>query len=361
MAITRAEIDEMKANANAAGFGADGSISLLTASARVMADTANIQSDINDTSAFLADDIERIEFEGQVVLADGSLTETERRNIESRLSGDRKDSNALAEKAGILVSGIETTGLGAKEKEKARLQAKARADAFARDQQLLALQAMLDALDREIGELNDKISDFEDKHLTPEQRAYYDTLPADEKFAAKDKEFREQVKNGEMTQEEYDNWRKWNETSAELQKDRERVENVMKHGTDAEIQAEAETGNLDSVRESRDEIRDLSLLEDVETTLIQRDNTGNADLQNDQSDNFGLSNLSFDDAFGTPSGSLSTAHALGGNNPLRDIAPPVKPAFETASSHTAIVKPDATIELSTEREPANQPPANTLG
>lgn len=109
--------------------------------------------------------------------------------------------------------------------------------------------------------------------------------------------------------------------------------------------------------------RNLDELEQqiADTASGNSDFGGNAAQQNDNASNFGLSGLSFDDAFGAPSGSLSTAHGLGEDNPLRSNAPPMRQEFETASAQTDIVKPDAKVELSTEQDLSAVTPVNNLG
>lgn len=86
-----------------------------------------------------------------------SLTEQEKRNRAATLKGEELNENRLAENAGIRAGRIEITGLGNQEKEQARARDKAKADADARMQQLLALQAQIEALEIQIGNLEDAL------------------------------------------------------------------------------------------------------------------------------------------------------------------------------------------------------------
>jgi hypothetical protein len=184
-----------------AGFrsGLDGEIPRIEAEG----DIALAQGPLTKAELLLA---ERIEFEGEVALATGPQTDASRAAALSTLKGAKFDADRWAEMSGTRVGRIEVTGLGAKEKETARIQAKARADAFAREQQLLALQAMLDALNVKLEGLYEERDGLFGKYLSPEEQDNISNLPEDQKYQATIDAHKRMLEEGRLTQEQYDAW-----------------------------------------------------------------------------------------------------------------------------------------------------------
>lgn len=145
MGISQAEIENMRTRAREAGFGVDD------------AQADALRATIADTADAQAGDMERIIVEGQEVMIEANASEGERRNTQARLDSDVQDAAREAERSGTRVGRIETTGLGSREKDAAKAQARNRADEDARMQKLLALQAALDAMDAEIARLDGEI------------------------------------------------------------------------------------------------------------------------------------------------------------------------------------------------------------
>lgn len=184
----------------------------------VGADADEIRSRATTTANAQKDDIERIEVEGQEAVAAGPLTEGERRNLEARLAGEEFDAIRQAELAGTRSGRIEITGAGAQEKQRAVARQKAKAEADARTQALLALQAALEALDADIARLDGEIKDILDPYLSPAERAHIDGIedPA-EKAREELRLAREKLANGEMSQAEFDRFKaRWDERAQKM-------------------------------------------------------------------------------------------------------------------------------------------------
>ncbi|MGB0696270.1 MAG: hypothetical protein ACPGOY_11515 [Rhodospirillaceae bacterium] len=195
---------------------------------------ASILDDIAETARFMDGDIERIELEGHNAIAADSPTETERRNVEARLEGEKFDEIRRAELSGTRVGRIEITGAGEKEKERRIAQAKERSKSDARRLAMAALQAQMDALDAKIAALRNKIDDFEEKHFTAEELAYFASLPEEDQFDAKNDAMKDKLARGEITQAEYDAWLDWSQDHdamkaqrAAMEQKMQRMENLM--------------------------------------------------------------------------------------------------------------------------------------
>lgn len=270
-------------------------------------------------------------------------------NHETTMRGALKDIAALLEKAGIEVSGIETTGLGPKELAKIRQFMEGReADNDARKQMLLALQAYLDGLDAGIAALDDQIDALD---------GLLEIVDSGEALDPNNPAHRELLKRSGIPPEEWDTVtrddieqakRDREAARAEMREERDRVENIMQNGTEAEIEHAAKTENIQILEAAVDNAGGIHT-EGVGEIIEERADNGNISSQNDIVAAVGeLDNLNADDLL---SGTTSFANMADPNSTLRDIAPPMRPQFETASHQTAAVEPDAQIDLTRQREP----------
>tara|TARA_R110001606_G_scaffold396832_3_gene571757 strand:+ start:425 stop:1522 length:1098 start_codon:yes stop_codon:yes gene_type:complete len=234
------------------------------------------------TAEAQTDDIERIVADGEVAFVQGSLSERERATLVASLEGNAFDKQRIAIESGTSTrDGLIGSNLKTREARLAQTRDKANADA--RTQALLALQAQLDALDAEIAALDDEVNALDQllgiidsgETLDPNNPAHrrileksgippekWDNITREDIEAAK----REREAERDAKQEEYD-----------------RVEGIMKNGTDAEIKYAAENLNIDAVRKMRDEAPGQNQ-DKVENTLNQRYNGGNAAQLNDSVD-----------------------------------------------------------------------------
>tara|TARA_R110001592_G_scaffold338233_1_gene625189 strand:- start:10812 stop:12044 length:1233 start_codon:yes stop_codon:yes gene_type:complete len=204
----------------------------------------SVRSGVQALNANQENDIERIEVEGKVATAQGPLSEAERAALTRGLQGEKFDEDRRAEMSGTRAGRIETTGLGAKEKEAARLQTKLRADASARMQQILALQA---ALNERLEDLYEERSGLLDRHLSPEEKAAIEDLPEDQQNHAAIEAHKRLLAEGKITQEEYDAWLKeWQEVHGKIQKVKaqqsELAENLSNETAAQNIQDKADVG-----------------------------------------------------------------------------------------------------------------------
>ncbi|MFC3229155.1 hypothetical protein ACFOGJ_18055 [Marinibaculum pumilum] len=131
--------------------------------------------------------------------------EQQRRNQHSQIHYTKENDILLAEQgemiAGRILSGSATARLqdqAAQQEEKAKR---------AHQNYMDILMADIARLNREIASLEERIAEFEDSVLTPEERAEIDALPEDEQFDATDRILREKVANGTLSQSGYDYWR----------------------------------------------------------------------------------------------------------------------------------------------------------
>lgn len=143
------EITDKRASAEALGFpvGLEQISSLFAGDQKA---AASIREQTTQIASADNADMERIEFEGKVTEMQGPLSEREIAATKAVMAGEKFDEDRRAENSGTRSGRISITGAADREKQAAKAQAKARANADARMQKLLALQAQLDDLDREI-------------------------------------------------------------------------------------------------------------------------------------------------------------------------------------------------------------------
>ena len=281
-------------------------------------------------------------------------TDVERINKAATIEGNELNERRLAENAGITAGRIEVTGLGKQKLDQTRAQEKAKADADARMQTIMALQAQMDDL---YNERDKGLADY----LSPKELDEINRLPRDKQDQAIRDKMREKLENGEISQDKYDEWKawydNWSQREARLQNTIGRVQNAE---TKEQIERVVKDVGAVTGEKAAEKIGGTKG-QVVEVVSEKLDDTGSAAQQNDSSGNFGLSNLNFDNVFGAPSGAMSTAHGLGETNPLRHNAPPVRPEFELASAQIASVEPEAKVELSTEQVLNNPFSTSKLG
>ncbi|OSQ47037.1 hypothetical protein TALK_13480 [Thalassospira alkalitolerans] len=288
------------------------------------------------------------------------LSPQELRDFALKLGKIEDNDEMLAAAAGLLPSRI-MSGYFAHLDDRLRQTRQDSAKARANAHYMALLQTQLDGLEADIKILNNEINDILQRSLSQENMDYLANIRDPERKAQEEMRLmRKGLESGKITQETFNEFEEFWDTRTTKMANHNYVENIMKNGSAEERHTIASTADINAVREGRAVLEDIEKQE-VEDTLEHRDDTGNAVQQNDNTSNFGLSGLSFDDAFGAPSGSFSTAHGLGEDNPLRGNAPPMRLEFETASAQTDIVKPDAKVELSTEQDLSAVTPANNLG
>lgn len=210
---------------------------------------SRIERDAADARNFIHEDEARIVAEGAQV--SGELTAQDLRNIAARVAKQDVDDELIAARSGVLSGRIVATLFRAQEL-KEREAAKAREKDRDRSLYLAALQAQIDALNKQIAEYDDRIKDFEDRHLTAAEKAAIGLLPKDQQRAATDAAFRQKVANGGMTQEQYDEWKHLQDARAEAKADLAgkqadlgaEVSRLRAAGQSVEI--EAPSGHLDA-------------------------------------------------------------------------------------------------------------------
>ncbi len=236
-------------------------------------------------------------------------------------------------------------------KGKEQEQKRARKKQLEKDALNRLLLEQLDTLNAQILGLNREIDDILGEHLSPEEMAYLDTLPEEEKHREQMRIMREKLERGEISQDEFDEFEgRWN-VRAKAMHDKKRVQNIMDHGTDAEKSRAAQTEKIDVVRDTRYGL-DAPMKKEVENTLEARDDTGNVAAQNNDAEE----SFIFDQgsALGgnplSPGTGTSVAASLTAGLGLNGNIPPVRPEFLTASTQmtapqvTAQVEPDQTQE-----------------
>ena len=257
------------------------------------------------------------------------LTEAEAWKLAAALAAAKDDEEFQAALSGILAGRIfenyfdknEINQKTAREKDQ-----KARADMY----YMAILQAQIEALDAQIADLTNKIDNFEGKHFTADEQAYFDSLPPEDRFTAKDKAMQARLAAGEITQDEYDRWNGWYADRAQAQQDQDRIKNIMANGTVQEIERVARNEKIDAVREARD-ILGAPMKSKVENTLEQRDDGGNVTLKNSNAEERFLTGGGNALGGSALSGGTSMASALTGGSALAGKTPPVKSAFVQAT------------------------------
>ncbi len=71
-------------------------------------------------------------------------------------------------------------------------------------QYLVFLRSRLDTLNADIGELTEQIDAFEAQYFSREQQDYFNSLPPEDQFAAKNEAMLQMLAEGKITQEQYD-------------------------------------------------------------------------------------------------------------------------------------------------------------
>lgn len=346
MAFSQTDIDEMKARARDAGFGAK---------------PIEIEAATQDAAAFVADDVERIELDGRVAVATGPLTDAERRAITVQLAGEEFDERRHNEISGTLSGRIEVTGAGAKAKERASAAIRRKSADAARMQSLLALQAQLEALELRIAQLDLEIDDILAKHLTPEELARLDGFKDPEEKAREEMRLmREKLERGEMTQAEFDafemRWQEREEARARHVRTRNQL-GEMKGQTHEKATRTAEVAVKDNgVTAVASVTRNLNERDKViaEKTAENQVDDGNALQKNDAAD-FSLFALD-EDSSNSPPGNTSFANTASPDTQLRSMAPPMRPEFEKNSVQVAAVDPTHQVEPTQDREAIPTPP-----
>ena len=225
-------------------------------------------------------DIVFIEAEGQKVAMIGPVTETERRNTETGLRGQVFDRKRHEEIAEVRSGYVELTGLGAAaEKAKRQRQAEEKRRERAETAMYLAmLQDRINDLDRQIADYGHKIDDFENRHLTPEEKVAINALPEDQRLAAKDAAFRRKVADGTMAQADFDRWTDWYAKRQEAQDQKAELVDVMKNGSDAEVEAAARSRDIRDLEASSADVGGIRGLK-VDAIVETRAYTGNVATQ----------------------------------------------------------------------------------
>lgn len=117
---------------------------------------SQINEATNDAKSFAAQDIERIEIDGKVAIAQGPMSEREIAATKAVMAGEKFNEDRLGIEAGINTrDGMLGSNLKSRQMRIAQGQDRAKADA--RMQQLLALQAQLEELNFQIGQLEDAL------------------------------------------------------------------------------------------------------------------------------------------------------------------------------------------------------------
>jgi len=232
-----------------------------------------------------------IEAEGQKAVLSGDLSDAEIRNAHTSLEGSAFDKLRIGIEAGINTRDG-ALGSNLKSREARIAQTKVRAEADARIQQLLALQAQLDALNAQIAALDDDINDILQKHLSPKEMDYLDALSPEERRAEEMRIMREKLEAGEITQGEFDGFKdRWD---ARAQKMDQRTE--TKHALDA-AKSETEivqtvdnfgTANAEAVADTMEGSKKVA----IDAAVENRVDTGSArqnQIQADLGGGWGLS------------------------------------------------------------------------
>ncbi len=303
-------------------------------------------------SSLQAEDITIIDENGNEVVLDGATTEAERRNAAVTAQGRAGDQEFEALRAGTS-NRIDTTGLSQKERDDARARSRENANADARMQALLALQAQLDAAyeaaDRDVAEMLDP-------HLTDEERDYLAGIEDAETLAKEQLRIaREKLASGEMPQSKYDKFKtRWDdredirdtraETTAKLASLKGMSAPVVEQAVEQRLH-ETDAANMAAISRALD----TNVREVAEAATNNHVQAGNDAQENNDADNFGLAELTDDDLFGEPEASpgvsFSTAHQHGDENPLRDIVPDIQGHHGAAAGNIDQAEPEAQVEL----------------
>ena len=131
------------------------------------------------------------------------LTEAEAWKLAAALAAAKNEEEFQAALSGILAGRIFENYFDKNQfnqKTTREKDQKARAEMY----YIAILQAQIEALDAQIADLTNKIDNFEGKHFTADEQTYFDSLPPEDRFTAKDKAMQARLAAGEITQDEYD-------------------------------------------------------------------------------------------------------------------------------------------------------------
>lgn len=310
-----------------------------------------VRDQAQDTAREQREDMARIIAEG-----DGFLNPQELRNLAVRLAKMETEEELRMALSGVLSGRMMTfffQHLHDTQAKATEQQRKNRADMF----YLALLQAQIDQLNEEIAVLDERITEFEDRHFTDEERAYFATLSEEDRFAAKDKAMRDKLANGEITQAEYDQWKTWNEQRAAKMQDRDRVEDrvtKVANQTDAQRILETETAATAEAAAQRVGGAQARLVEAVTET---KDDSGNIAKDNNFDDL--LAGLDSKEASTTPDNQQSFAAQTLPDAAFSNKLPAIREQFDIAAEQTTQPQAAIRISLNTDREngPIPTPPA----
>lgn len=136
----------------------------------------------------------------------------------------------------------------------------------------LMLLQELDDLNTRIGELDDRINDFEGRYFTTGELTQFNALPENERYAAKDQALRERVENGELSHAEYEQWKEWNAELAEKKQELQDKQNDLS----AKVADRSRSGQVISIKDVNHELVDqfasgvqtASAVGDVENRIL---------------------------------------------------------------------------------------------
>ena len=300
--------------------------------------------------------------------ADARAAEVERQNRAATQKGDdlgRERQAQIAETS----TRIDITGMGKQTRERRIAQEKARADSSTRYQQLLALQAQLDALDHEIELLDGSINKILALHLLPEEMRYLDGLSQEERYQEEMRLMREKLESGEVTHAEFDEFRDFWDARAQKVETRNdvkdkfdallpddvtpgekiRITEDLREQLAAEVQKQGA-----AVAEAAAEHLDAPKREVVDAAAGESWHEGNATKIDDGN--------AFAKAFGGLGDSPATSFAndAAPETPLRESAPALQTEFETKAKQETDVKPDAKVDLTVKPNPEDTPPSQGM-
>lgn len=301
----------------------------------------------NDFGA--GDDIARIEFEGEIAMVEGPQTDASLAAAMITLKGDKFDKDRKDEIAGNRAGYIQVTGLGEIEKNRKQASAKARRDGDARMQMLLALQAQLDDLYKE---RNQGLGEY----LSPEELAAINALPREDQDQAIRDKMREKLEDGEISQEEYDEWKAWYENWSDREIETRQAIDRMEAAATVEQMRQVVNDVGAATGEKAAEKLDAPKREVADTAVGNNWHDGNAARLDGFTSELGELDLSGDDLF---SSGTSFANTADPNSSLRESAPQMQ--FNQVAQQTAAVKPDAQIDLTRQTDATPSLPSGGMG
>tara|TARA_R110002110_G_scaffold407057_2_gene627685 strand:+ start:18 stop:767 length:750 start_codon:yes stop_codon:yes gene_type:complete len=223
----------------------------------------------------------------------------------------------------------------------------------------LALQAQLDGWTAEAEKYRGLIDDFETRNFSKEQRDYFNSLPPEERFSAKDQAMQKLLAEGKIEPHEYDNWKSWHQKEAEANRKAAQVKE------DLDTMKGQTRDTQERIAENTVEQHGALTAEAVSETLDdeQREIVDQA-VDNDRIEGNDAQRNDFDSLLGgLGGGPTSFANNAAPDTSLRNNAPPVQAEFKTVSTQTAEVSPDATFDPQVDRkvDADGNAPANGMG